>query len=184
MAILSRPFKDLGEPILCEPQFQGAIDPYLVRDVRLDGHRLCERADRLRMCFDCCRSQKLFMSWKRNVYLEGRDSIVIREINEDGMTFPPTSKVITLLVADQIGDQGVVEGQSFIYRKPYYYMFYSSNNFKSPSYRVKVARSKSLTGPYRRHQQDVLHVDKLKHLLKINSTFVGPGKLSYTIPSL
>ena len=41
MAILSRPFKDLGEPILCEPQFQGAIDPYLVRDVRLDGHRLC-----------------------------------------------------------------------------------------------------------------------------------------------
>ena len=78
-------FSDIGEPILCESEFQGAIDPYLVRDVAEtkgggDGG-------------------KLFMSWKRNQYLTGRDSIVIREINEDGLTFPRNSKVYTLIVS-------------------------------------------------------------------------------------
>ena len=76
-------FSDIGEAILCEPEFQGAIDPYLVRDVaKTKGV-----------------GGKLFMSWKRNQYLTGRDSIVIREINEDGITFPKHSKVYTLLVS-------------------------------------------------------------------------------------
>ena len=70
----------------------------------------------------------------------------------------------------------MVEGQSFIYRRGYYYMFFSSNDYRQSSYRVKVARSKSLTGPYIRHKIDVLHVDKLKYLLHQNSIFVGPGQ--------
>ena len=66
----------------------------------------------------------------------------------------------TLMRALEIDDYLIVEGPSIIYRKPYYYLFFSGNGFYSPIYHVSVARSTSVTGPYeRRDWAYFLHTD-------------------------
>ena len=72
-------------------------------------------------------------------------------------------------------DQGIMEAPWIVYRKPYYYLFFSTNLFFSPNYNVGVARSKSVTGPYERHDEYVVHVDQ-DRLEKGTTKFVGTGK--------
>jgi len=123
---------------------------------------------------------KAYIVWKTDDNAVKKPSrIFIREINEDGITFPSNSKTTLILSANLKQEWNVVEGPWIIFKNPYYYLFYSGNGYHSPHYYTGVARSKSVTGPYKK--QPVSEKDTFLHTnLDIfdagqNSTFVGPG---------
>ena len=106
--------------------------------------------------------------------------IKIREVEADGVTFVNGSDYSALLFSDPFfgpghNDQGIMEAPWIVYREPYYYLFFSTYFYFSPNYNVGVARSKSVTGPYKRHDEYVVHVDQ-DRLEKGTTKFVGTGK--------
>ena len=69
------------------------------------------------------------MSYKTDDNAIGEKSkIYLRQINEDGLTFDQGSPEHLILVATEDSDVNVVEGQSFIYKDPFYYVFFSGKH--------------------------------------------------------
>ena len=60
-------------------------------------------------------------------------------------------------------------------RKGYYYLFYSSGWYSKPFYNVRVAKSKSPTGPFIKKKFPILETNWIPYNKNINTTFVGPG---------
>ncbi len=71
--------------------------------------------------------------------------IFIKEVNEDGLSFPLEVEATLILKATQLDELFVVEGQSLIYVEPYYYVIYSGNWFDHPYYHASVARSEKVS---------------------------------------
>ncbi len=68
--------------------------------------------------------------------------IFIREINEDGMSFSDESIEIMIFQSTRPEEEmNIVEGQSIIYREPFYYLLHSAFPFNHYNYHVSVARS-------------------------------------------
>ena len=53
----------------------------------------------------------------------------------------------------------VVEGPWLMYREGVYYLFYSANSYKGPNYRMNVATSRNVTGPYEKYEIPVVQTD-------------------------
>ena len=54
---------------------------------------------------------------------------------------------------------GIVEGMWMMYGHDEYWLFYSAANFQLPTYRMMVARSKDLMGPYVKGDVPVVETD-------------------------
>ena len=54
---------------------------------------------------------------------------------------------------------GIVEGMWMMYGHEEYWLFYSAANFQLPTYRMMVARSKDLMGPYVKGDVPVVETD-------------------------
>ena len=54
-------------------------------------------------------------------------------------------------------------------------MFYSGDGSDIQHYHVGVARSANITGPYKKLDRQILHLDEKIYNAGKNSTFVGPG---------
>ncbi|HKI46092.1 MAG TPA: glycoside hydrolase family 43 protein [Balneolales bacterium] len=120
------PFLDTGHPLACGKDFT-YIDP---------------------MEFDDPRSGKHYMFW-------GSDfaPLMGQELANDRVSFSPNSKPhVVLEPSKKPGYNHLVEASWVIYRKGYYYLFYSGNNCcgKDAHYAVMVARSRHVLGPYKR----------------------------------
>eukprot|EP01097_Dermamoeba_algensis_P004040 TRINITY_DN2705_c0_g1_i1.p1 TRINITY_DN2705_c0_g1~~TRINITY_DN2705_c0_g1_i1.p1 ORF type:complete len:347 (-),score=41.61 TRINITY_DN2705_c0_g1_i1:189-1229(-) len=142
------PFRDIGKPLIYEPHM-GNIDPSFYRE-----------------------GSKNYLIWKR----DGNGAvppvptpIFIQELTADGSKLAPGSSKTQMITNDLSFEGNLVEGPWLIRVGKYYYLFYSSNGFSSPSYSVSVARATSLFGPYTKVG---------KPILQTNSYFDGPGHCS------
>ena len=52
-----------------------------------------------------------------------------------------------------------MEGPWLMYREGIYYLFYSANSYKGPNYRMNVATSTNVTGPYEKYEIPVVQTD-------------------------
>ena len=62
-----------------------------------------------------------------------------------------------------------------MFRDATYYLFYSVSSFTLPTYRIMVAKSSSLLGPYVKGDVPVVQTDWDRYNNGVNSTFEGPG---------
>ncbi|UYV16529.1 glycoside hydrolase family 43 protein [Porphyrobacter sp. ULC335] len=121
------PFTDMGKPLLCGESFIN-IDP---------------------MVFDDPRTGKRLLYWG-----SGFGPIKVQELAPDGMSFAVGSAPVDLIAVEQTDDPAsyrrLVEAPWVIYRKGWYYLFFSGDNCCGPNahYAVMVARSRSATGPF------------------------------------
>ena len=69
----------------------------------------------------------------------------------------------------------VVEGPWLMYRDQEYFLFYSAGNYKNPTYRLMVARSSQLEGPYSKGDIPVVQTDWERYDQGLNTTWEGPG---------
>ena len=85
-----------------------------------------------------------------------------------------------------------------MYKEGVYYLFYSANSYKGPNYRMSVATSTNVTGPYEKYEIPVVQTDwdRLEAWCRcvisfvtdfsrynqgINTTFEGPGHGSVVV---
>lgn len=121
------PFTDMGHPLLCGPGFVN-IDP---------------------MVFDDPQTGKRLLYWG-----SGFGPIKVQELSADGFAFAPGSAPVDLVApvptADPANYRRLVEAAWVIYRRGWYYMFFSGDNCRGPDahYAVMVARSRRATGPF------------------------------------
>ena len=62
-----------------------------------------------------------------------------------------------------------------MHRAGTYYLFYSANSYKGPEYRLNVATSSAVAGPYTKVEVPVVQTDWARYNQGVNSTFEGPG---------
>ena len=74
-------------------------------------------------------------------------------------------------------EMGTNEGMWLMYREDMdtYFLFYSTSLFELPSYRMMVARSDNIMGPYVKGEVPVVETDWERYDNGLNSTFEGPG---------
>jgi arabinan endo-1,5-alpha-L-arabinosidase len=147
------PFKDVGKPLQCGESFIN-IDP---------------------MAFDDPKTGKRLLYWG-----SGFQPIKVRELAPNRIEFAAGSQPVDLVstIKDENPDnyQRLVEGAWVIYRKGYYYLFYSGDNCcgDKAHYGVMVARSKSATGPFETLAQAVAG-RKNSVILEMNNEWIAPG---------
>jgi arabinan endo-1,5-alpha-L-arabinosidase len=97
------------------------------------------------MAFDDPETGKRLLYW-------GSDSepIRVRELAPDRTRLAPGSKPREILPAGTDAYERLVEGAWVVYRRGWYYLFYSGDRCcgSSPTYAAMVARSKAATGPF------------------------------------
>ena len=112
--------------------------------------------------------------------------IFIVELNEDGTALknPETAKDDKILIAGIVGpwNGGTYEGAYIRKINDYYYLFGSQGTCcegVNSTYHVKVARSKSITGPYVDAEGvDMLGTDRGELVVKGDQNVAGPGHMS------
>jgi len=88
----------------------------------------------------------LYLVWKVDGNSMGKSTpIFIQPLGADGYTLQGSA---TQLITNGPGDGGIVEAPSLVYWDDYYYLFFSSNFFKTILYDVSYAVAKNVTGPY------------------------------------
>lgn len=146
------PFRDSGKPLKCGASFVN-IDP---------------------MQFDDPRTGKRLLYWG-----SGFQAIRVQELARDRISFAPHSQAVELIQPHKTEDlndyQRLVEGAWVIYRKPYYYLFYSGDNCcgERAHYAVQVARSRSATGNFETLAQAT--GGKSSVILERNDEWLAPG---------
>ncbi|HEY0547357.1 MAG TPA: glycoside hydrolase family 43 protein [Pyrinomonadaceae bacterium] len=121
------PFTDIGHPLKCGESFIN-IDP---------------------MQFDDPRTGKRLLYWG-----SGFKPIKVQELAPDYISFMPGSEpkelVFPINDEDPNNYQRLVEGAWVIYRKGYYYLFFSGDNCcgEKAHYGVMVARARNAFGPF------------------------------------
>ncbi|MGS2617775.1 glycoside hydrolase family 43 protein [Micromonospora sp. LZ34] len=120
-------FTDLGRPLLCHPTAAySIIDAAIFWDPVGQQHYLMYKND--------------------PKSTEGTKQIVIRSINNDGLTGIGTPHHI---LAPTRAWEGVsVEGPTMVYRSGYYWLYYSGATYSRDTYAIGVARSASPTGTF------------------------------------
>lgn len=139
------PFTPAPKPLTVEDGFS-AIDPFVMDDPA---------------------SGKPYMFWG-----SGFQPIRARQLRADGLDFAPNAPVKAVLAPRNQAYEHLIEGAWVRQHDGWYYLFYSGDNCctddaqtGAPTYAVMVARSKSITGPYERLQNDdgnarpILHGD-------------------------
>ena len=76
-----------------------------------------------------------------------------------------------------------MEGPWLMYRDEEYFLFYSAGNYKKPTYRLMVARSSELEGPYSKGEIPVVETDWESYEHGLNTTWEGPGHGSVVVDS-
>jgi arabinan endo-1,5-alpha-L-arabinosidase len=146
------PFKDIGRPLQCGESFIN-IDP---------------------MAFDDPKTGKKYLYWG-----SGFQPIKVRELADDRISFAPGSRTIDLIAPHKTEDlndyQRLVEGAWVIYRKGFYYLFYSGDNCcgEKAHYAAMVARSRSATGPFETLAQATGRPNSV--ILEKNDEWIAPG---------
>jgi len=146
------PFKDTGKPLKCGTSFIN-IDP---------------------MAFDDPKTGKKFLYWG-----SGFEPIKVQELAANRIEFATNSQPIELVAAIKTDDlneyQRLVEGAWVIYRKGYYYLFYSGDNCcgDKAHYAVMIARSRSATGPFETLAKATGKTNSV--ILEKNNEWIAPG---------
>ena len=149
------PYQDIGQPLLQNKAFAWAdtIDAHHFTDI--DG--------------------TTYLLWKTqgDIFYQSSD-ILIRKINHDGISFDENEPETRILTTTLGWERAIAEGPWLLFRKGYYYLFYSGDVFWSNGYSVGIARSKKVTGPYEKGGR-ILQTNREAFDLGENTTFVGPG---------
>ena len=74
-----------------------------------------------------------------------------------------------------------MEGPWLMYKEGNYFLFYSTGNYKLPTYRLMVARSQEVMGHYTKNQVPVVQTDWDNYNQGVNTTFEGPGHGSVVV---
>ena len=104
------------------------------------------------MLFDDPATGKRLLYWG-----SGFGPIKVQALAPDGLSFAPGSTPQPLIAVTPTDDPGnyrrLVEAPWVVYRKGWYYLFFSGDNCCGPNahYAVMVARSRSATGPFEVH---------------------------------
>jgi arabinan endo-1,5-alpha-L-arabinosidase len=146
------PFKDIGKPLQCGESFVN-IDP---------------------MAFDDPKTGKQLLYWG-----SGFQPIKVQELAPNRTEFLQGSKPVDLVATikneDPSNYQRLIEGAWVVYRKGYYYLFYSGDNCcgDKAHYAVMVARSKNATGPF----ETLANATGRKNsvILELNDMWIAPG---------
>ena len=83
----------------------------------------------------------------------------IQELDESGIAFKNGSSKEKIIETDLPEENGTVEGMWMMYKDGTYYLFYSVSSFTLPTYRIMVARSDNLLGPYIKGDVPVVQTD-------------------------
>ena len=150
-------FRDIGSPLISDPNsIAGALDPHYFKDPV---------------------SRKHFLLWKEDDPL--RPSLIkVRELSRDGLSFVRGSPTRVILSSTLPGERFVTEAPWMMYKDGYYYLFYSSAWFFDEKYHLRVAKAKSLFGPFIKRRLPVLETNWRQFRNGVNTTFVGPGHCS------
>ena len=141
------PFTDKGAPLICGSGFVN-IDP---------------------MQFDDPTTGKKYLYWG-----SGFQPIKVQELSADRLNFAAGSQPVDLISPiadpDPASYRDLVEGAWVIYRKGFYYLFFSGDDCcTSAHYAVMVARSSSATGPY------TVFPENNGVIISGNANWLGPG---------
>lgn len=148
-AVASRPqgpFVAENEPLVCSSKV-GLIDPTYFRDPASGQGYACWKED------------------SNDLAPQRPTNLVLQKVSQDGLRV--FGKRRPILKNDAAWEGELIEGGSFIYRKGFYYLFYSGNVYSDDRYGVGVARSRSLEGPYKKFSGNPI--------LKSDDRFSGPG---------
>lgn len=138
------PFEDLGHPLV--PGIDaGFIDASYIQDP-VDGQR--------------------YLIYKYAGLATGeRTPIYLHRLRPNG-TETVGSRIQIFNNAPSSWEGGSVEGAAIMKRGDFYYLIYSGGAYNSSRYAVGVARSRSIAGPYTRHDT---------RLIQSNEVWTGPG---------
>ena len=131
-------YEDIGKPLVVdESGLAGALDPHYFKDPLTKKH---------------------YLLWKEDNPLALQTSVInIRELNKDGKSFKGDPK--TVLRSDLSEERLVVEAPWMMYKDGYYYLFYSSGWFNESKYHMRVAKGKSVKGPFIKRNLPVIDND-------------------------
>jgi beta-xylosidase len=132
---------------LASNQRYGLIDPTWYRDPQTKQTYVCWKEDR------------------NDLTPREPTNLVLCEVSRDGLSLTGTPR--NILANDCPWEGELVEGASFLFRRGYYYLFFSGNAFGDDRYGVGVARATKLTGPYEKFTGNPI--------LKSDDRFSGPG---------
>lgn len=147
------PFRDSGKPLKCGGSFVN-IDP---------------------MQFDDPQTGKRLLYWG-----SGFQAIRVQELAASRIEFAANSQAVELIQPHKTEDlndyQRLIEGAWVIYRKPYYYLFYSGDNCcgDKAHYAVQIARSRSATGAFETLPQQATGKTN-SVILERNDEWLAPG---------
>ena len=128
------------------------------------------------LLFRLTSSNKTYLAWKEDGLFIYNSYIMIQEVELDGITLKNGSVPTPVLKSQDKQDKMVVEAPWLIYKDPYYYLFFSTNLFFSADYKVGVARSRRVLGPYRRLKRPVISAN-VEQLRNGTAEFTGPGTI-------
>ena len=140
------PFESAAEqPLICQTDQGGSIDPSSFADD--DGAR--------------------YLLWKNDGNCCGGATwLYIQKISNDGRTLE--GQPAKLIRNDQSWEGTVTEAPTLWKHEGRYYLFYSANDYASPSYSVGYAVADTLLGPYQKAQRPLLSSS-------LKDAVVGPG---------
>ena len=78
----------------------------------------------------------------------------------------------------------MVEGPWVMFREGTYFLFYSTGNYKLPTYRLMVAKSRGVMGPFTKGEVAVVETDLDNWNVGMNTTFEGPGHGSVVVDNV
>jgi len=146
------PYQDIGQPLIVdENSMAGALDPHYFFDSS---------------------SKKQYLIWKEDDPLHP-SLIKIRQLNDDGISF--RGDEVTILRNTLSGERLVTEAPWMMYKDGYYFLFYSSAWYFEEKYHIRVAKAKSITGPYVKRRLPVLETNWDEYKQGVNTTWIGPG---------
>jgi arabinan endo-1,5-alpha-L-arabinosidase len=154
------PFRDSGAPLKCGLSFVN-IDP---------------------MAFDDPRTGRKYLYWG-----SGFQPIRVQELAPDRLSFKKGSRALELVRPDKnVPFQTLIEGAWVVYRRGFYYLFYSGENcchgpLQEIKYAALVARSKSPTGPFETLAQATGAPDSA--VVRRSDVWVAPGHNSVVTDS-
>lgn len=139
------PFKPEPNPIACPVEEGGAIDPGAITDSDGSIYLVYKIDGNLRGYGGECRNM---------VFPQKATPILLQRMEADGIT--PSGAPVTIL--DRTPDDGPLVEAPVMARSDggIYFLFYSSGCTFNPSYNIKYATSRSITGPYTRASEPLL----------------------------
>ena len=100
------------------------------------------------------------MIWKTDKLLPFSTSVAfIQELEENGIAMVEGSSPTKILETDRLDENGIVEGMWMMFQDDTYFLFFSVSNFQLATYRMMVARSSDIMGPYVKCDVPVVQTD-------------------------